>query len=312
VYRYTTNPQVATGDGFGIALRAGVKLSDMEFVQFHPTALDTPENPLALISEAVRGEGAVLLNAREERFMPRRHRLAELAPRDIVAREIFREQQAHGRVWLDARHLAKHPGGFASHFPGIHALCTARGIDPDRDLIPITPAAHYMMGGIVTDLTGRSSLARLYAAGEVARTGVHGANRLASNSLLEGLVFAERVARDLVTLDPLPNAPRRRAAWEVPPLADRGAAQVAADAIRSTMWEHAAIDRTARGLERGLARLAEIERRLSPGMTEERNLVQTARLIAEAALLRTESRGGHFRSDFPRAKRKWRGKHIDW
>ena len=312
VYRYTTNPQVATGDGFAIAFRAGVKLSDMEFVQFHPTALDTPENPLALISEAVRGEGAVLLNAREERFMPRRHRLAELAPRDIVAREIFREQQAHGRVWLDARHLAKDPGGFASHFPGIHALCTARGIDPDRDLIPVTPAAHYMMGGIVTDLAGRSSVDRLYAAGEVARTGVHGANRLASNSLLEGLVFAERVARDLVTLDPLPNAPRRRHAWEVPPLADRGAAQVAADAIRSTMWEHAAIDRTARGLEKGLARLAEIDRRLSPGMTEERNLLQTARLIAEAALLRTESRGGHFRSDFPRAKRKWRGKHIEW
>ena len=152
---------------------------------------------------------------------------------------------------------------------------------------------------------------RLWACGEVSRTGVHGANRLASNSLLEGLVFAERVARDLLETPRLTGLPRR-GTWQVPPLADRGAAQVAADAIRSTMWEHAAIDRTARGLEKGLARLAEIERRLSPGMTEERNLLQTARLIAEAALLRTESRGGHFRSDFPRAKRKWRGKHIEW
>jgi L-aspartate oxidase len=312
VYRYTTNPQVATGDGLAIALRAGVTLSDMEFVQFHPTALDTPENPLVLISEAVRGEGAILLNARGERFMPRRHRLAELAPRDVVAREIFREQQAHGRVWLDARHLAADPGGFRARFPGIHALCTARGIDPDRDPIPVTPAAHYMMGGIVTDLAGRSSLPGLYAAGEVARTGVHGANRLASNSLLEGLVFAERVARDLVTLDRPAPAPRRSPTWEVPPLADRGAAQVAADAIRSTMWEHAGIDRTARGLQQCLARLADIEARLTPGMTEERNMVQTARLIAEAALLRTESRGGHYRSDFPRAKRKWTGKHIEW
>jgi L-aspartate oxidase len=312
VYRYTTNPQVATGDGFAIAFRAGVTLSDMEFVQFHPTALDTPENPLALVSEAVRGEGAVLLNARGERFMTKRHRLAELAPRDVVAREIFREQQAHGRVWLDARHLAAQPGGFRARFPGIHALCTARGIDPDRDPIPVTPAAHYMMGGIVTDLAGRSSLAGLYAAGEVARTGVHGANRLASNSLLEGLVFAERVARELVAQPRQPRAPRRRTSWEVPPLADRGAAQVAADAIRSTMWTHAGIDRTARGLQQGLARLAEITARLTPGMTEERNLAQTARLIAEAALLRNESRGGHYRSDFPRAKRKWQGRHIEW
>src|SRR5919107_613171 len=180
VYRYTTNPQVATGDGFAIAQRAGVKLADMEFVQFHPTALDTPENPLALVSEAVRGEGAAPLNARR-----------------------------------------------------------ARGIDPARELIPVTPAAHYMMGGIVTDLCGRSSLARLYAAGEVGRTGVHGANRLASNSLLEGLVFAERVARDLEKTPRLREHPRRRVSWDVPPLEDRGAAQVNADAIRSVMWEHA-------------------------------------------------------------------------
>jgi L-aspartate oxidase len=263
VYRYTTNPQVATGDGYAIAHRAGAKLADMEFVQFHPTALDTPENPLQLISEAVRGEGAVLLNEAGERFMIKRHRLAELAPRDVVAR------------------------------------------------IPVTPAAHYMMGGIVTDLRGRASLDRLYACGEVSRTGVHGANRLASNSLLEGLVFAERVARDMIDTPKLPAVPRKKS-WEVPVLRDRGAAQVAADTIRQVMWDYCGIDRSAKGLRLGLAKLTEIESRLPQGATEEANMVQTSLLIADAALLRKESRGGHYRSDFPRAKRKWSGKHIEW
>ncbi|MHB1223410.1 MAG: L-aspartate oxidase [Gemmatimonadaceae bacterium] len=308
VYRYTTNPQVATGDGFAIAHRAQVKLTDMEFVQFHPTALDTPENPLALISEAVRGEGAVLLNSRGERFMPARHRLAELAPRDVVAREIFRERRGGERVYLDARHLGER---FIERFPGIYALCQARGMDPVHEPIPVTPAAHYMMGGIVTDLAGRSSLARLYACGEVASTGVHGANRLASNSLLEGLVFAERVARDLADT-PLLTSPPPVGDWQVPVLEDRGAAQVAADRIRSLMWRHAGIARTASGLRTGLDALRDIEVRLPSGATEERNLVQTAQLIAEAALMRKESRGGHFRSDFPRSKRKWKGRHIEW
>src|SRR5215470_5957538 len=222
IYRYTTNPVVATGDGYAIVHRAGVRLADMEFVQFHPTALDTPENPLALISEAVRGEGAVLVNAHGIRFMKGRHRLAELAPRDVVARAIFREQRT-GPVYLDARKLGR---SFTKRFPGIFALCQARGIDPRKDLIPVTPAAHYMMGGVVTDLSGRSTVSRLYAVGEVARTGVHGANRLASNSLLEGLVFAERVARDLAEQAPLAKVPSPTK-WKVPPLPDRGAAQVA-------------------------------------------------------------------------------------
>src|SRR5213593_1645418 len=235
VYRYTTNPVVATGDGFAIAHRAAVTLADMEFVQFHPTALDTPENPLALVSEAVRGEGATLVNDRGERFMKKLHRMAELAPRDVVARAIVRQQRAGHRVFLDARKLAS---TFARRFPGILALCLARGIDPRRDLIPVTPAAHYMMGGIVTDLVGRSSLERLYAVGEVSRTGVHGANRLASNSLLEGLVFAERVARDVVATEELKAIPRD-ASWAVPVLVDRGAAQVAADATREVMWRDA-------------------------------------------------------------------------
>ena len=309
VYRYTTNPLVATGDGFAIAHRAGATLADMEFVQFHPTALATRENPLALVSEAVRGEGAILLNSAGERFMPRRHKLAELAPRDVVAREIFREQKA-GPVYLDARKLGK---GFRLRFPGIFALCTARGIDPGRQLIPVTPAAHYMMGGIVTDLAGRSSLPGLYAAGEVSRTGVHGANRLASNSLLEGLVFAERVARDLGNVPKLAGVSKlAQGGWKVPPLVDRGAAQVAADEVRQVMWEYAGIARTARGLRKGLALLQEIADRLAPGATEERNLVDTARLITEAALMRRESRGGHFRSDYPKRQQAWRGKHIEW
>ena len=306
IYRYTTNPVVATGDGFAIAHRALVTLADMEFVQFHPTALATSENPLALISEAVRGEGAILVNSRGVRFMPARHRLAELAPRDVVARAIFREQR-YGPVFLDARKLGER---FVERFPGIFALCEARGLDPRTDLIPVTPAAHYMMGGIVTDLSGRSSAARLYAVGEVARTGVHGANRLASNSLLEGLVFAERVARDMSSITKLTRVPPA-SSWRVPPLADRGAAQVAADSIRDVMWEHAGIVRTARGLRIARERLADIETRLTAGMTEEQNMLQTAQLVVEAALRRRESRGGHYRVDFPRAKRTWTGRHIE-
>jgi L-aspartate oxidase len=306
VYRYTTNPVVATGDGFAIAHRAGARLADMEFVQFHPTALDTPENPLQLISEAVRGEGAILVNAQGDRFMPRRHRLAELAPRDVVARAIFREQR-QGKVYLDARKLGS---GFSKRFPGSFAICRARGIDPRRDLIPVTPAAHYMMGGVVTDLRGRSTVRRLYAVGEVARTGVHGANRLASNSLLEGLVFAERVARDLATAKPLASDPPVQD-WTVPLLVDRGAAQVSADTVRAVMWEHAGIARTAKGLRTALEALAAIEERLPSGATEEQNLIETARLIAEAALKRKESRGGHYRSDFPKPQRSWQGRHIE-
>ncbi len=308
LYRHTTNPQVATGDGYAIAHRAGATLADMEFVQFHPTALETSENPLALISEAVRGEGATLLNDRGTRFMPKRHKLAELAPRDIVAREIFREQQTGSRVWLDARKMGR---AFGRRFPGILQLCLNRGIDPRKELIPVTPAAHYMMGGIITDLAGRSSLERLYACGEVSRTGVHGANRLASNSLLEGLVFAERVARDAVNQPKLPRVPRR-GDWEVETLRDRGAAQVAAEEIRRVMWEHVGISRDAKGLTAARKSLEALRSRLTGDMTEELNMVDTARLIVASALKRKESRGGHFRRDFPKPRNAWRGKHIEW
>ncbi len=308
VYRYTTNPVVATGDGYAIAHRAGVTLADMEFVQFHPTALATPENPLALISEAVRGEGAVLRNPAGERFMEKKHRLADLAPRDVVAREIFRQQQSTGAVVLDATALGRK---FATRFPGIFALCQVRGIDPRTEPIPVTPAAHYMMGGIVTDLAGRSSVPGLFACGEVASTGVHGANRLASNSLLEGLVFAERIARELAGED-RHAAPRRARPFEVPPLADRGAAQVAADTVRRLMWEGAGIDREAKGLKSCLTQLDRLRSRLLPGMTEEASLCDTARMIAAGALARRESRGGHYRRDYPRPRAEWRNRHVEF
>jgi L-aspartate oxidase len=308
VYRYTTNPTVATGDGFAIAHRAGARMADMEFVQFHPTALATSENPLALVSEAVRGEGAILLDGNGRRFMTEKHKLAELAPRDIVAREIFRAQERAGTVHLDARALTD----FDTRFPGIFHLCTARGVNPLTDLIPVTPAAHYMMGGVVTDLDGRTTVPGMYACGEVACTGVHGANRLASNSLLEGLVFAERVSRDVATLQLHGIAAPAAAEWDVPVLIDHGAAQVAADAVRHVMWKYAGIDRTARGLRIAVNEVDAIEARLPVGATEELNMVQTARLIVQASLLRKESRGGHFRSDFPRAKKKWRETHIEW
>ena len=242
--------------------------------------------------------------------MPERHRLAELAPRDIVAREIFREQESGGQVYLDARRLGD---AFEQRFPGIFALCQARGIDPRTDLIPVTPAAHYMMGGVVTDLAGRSSLPRLYACGEVSRTGVHGANRLASNSLLEGLVFAERVARDLVSAAPLSGElPRRlrrggcRRSWIAVRRRSRrtrsGAScgKMPASCERPTDCGHASSNsRTSRT-------------GCPNGATEETNMVDTSLLIAEAALLRKESRGGHHRADFPKAKRKWQRRHIEW
>jgi L-aspartate oxidase len=239
--------------------------------------------------------------------MKKRHRRAELAPRDVVAREIFKEQKSTGAVFLDARSISN----FATRFPGIFAVCQARGLDPLNDLIPVTPAAHYMMGGIITDLAGRSSLQRLYSCGEVSRTGVHGANRLASNSLLEGLVFAERVARDMIATPALETEPQA-ARWSVPVLRDRGAAQVSADRIRQVMWDKAGISRTARGLRECVASISDILERLPAGATEEINMAQTALLIAEAALLRRESRGGHYRSDFPKQTRRWRGKHIEW
>lgn len=308
VYLRTTNPPVATGDGYALAHRAGAELADMEFVQFHPTALDTNETPLALISEAVRGEGAVLLDANGVRFMPALNELAELAPRDIVTRAVLHAQRATGGVILDATHLGEQ---FTTRFPGIFAVCMERGIDPRTRPIPVTPAAHYMMGGIVVDLVGRSTIPRLSAVGEVARTGVHGANRLASNSLLEGLVFAERVAHDVMPLEPLAHEPVIEA-WRVPTPPDRARAREAAQRVRVLMWEHAGIERTASGLRSCLAALDTIVAELPAGATEEHNLAFTAQLIAKSALMREESRGGHYRSDFPLLRSVWADRHVQF
>ena len=306
LFRYTTNPTVATGDGYALAHRAGAELTDMEFIQFHPTALDTPESPLSLISEAVRGEGAVLLDARGTRFMQREHALAELAPRDVVARAVMRAQREAGQVHLDATHLGER---FAARFPGIFTVCMERGIDPRRDAIPVTPAAHYTMGGVVTDLVGRTSLSRLYAVGEVACTGVHGANRLASNSLLEGLVFAERVARAVLEAPSIEHVPGARK-WSVPVMAPEAVAQNAATNIRALMWEHAGLERTSAGLRSCLAALESVAAKLPGGAIDETNMALTAQLITEAALLREESRGGHSRADFPLPRRAYARRHM--
>lgn len=313
LYQYTTNPFVATGDGFAMAARRGVELCDMEFVQFHPTALARDDDPMVLISEAVRGEGARLVNDAGDAFMQRVHPDGDLAPRDVVARAIFREMAAGRRVYLDTSPIGER---FPIRFPTITRACLERGIDPSRDPIPITPAAHFIMGGVRTDVHGRTTLPGLYACGEVACTGVHGANRLASNSLLEGLVFAERVARSLAEERgvPLPEPgslePELRAFDEAPqPLGEEATPQLFTR-LRRVMWDHAGIVRNRQGLEKAQQELAELEALAPPGAYVLRNMIETGRRIVKAALQREESRGGHFREDFPFESPQWRGRHI--
>jgi L-aspartate oxidase len=292
VFRETTNPLVATADGVAMALRAGAALLDMEFIQFHPTALAAPGAPRFLISEAVRGEGAHLRNSAGERFTN------ELAPRDQVARAIFREAGAgRGPVTLDLRHMD--PERVRSRFPRIASMCQRYGLDITRDPVPVTPAAHYVMGGIATDLCGRATLPGLYAAGEAAGTGVHGANRLASNSLLEGLVFGARAAVAMAD-DALPEP----ADTDVPerPQGD-DAAGPSREQVQENAWRWLGLERDAAGLRQFLAFAGE-GRRTSTwprdrARAEQRNLLDVASAIATCALFREESRGGHFRSDFP-------------
>ncbi len=306
LYARTTNPPEATGDGLAMAARAGARLADLEMVQFHPTALAAGADPLPLVTEALRGEGAVLLDERGERFLADLHPAAELAPRDVVARAIREVQQRGGEVMLDAvRSVGE---AFPRRFPTVYRACRRAGIDPRRRPIPVTPAAHYAMGGVAVDGDGRSSLAGLWACGEVASTGVHGANRLASNSLLEALVCGARVAADLGGL--LLPAPGARlgspeVVWREPEAdGDGGPAEAwpaeARRAIRQAAWQHAGLIRDRPGLESALAELAAIARRLPPRPGETRNLATVGRLVAAAALAREESRGGHYRSDFPR------------
>lgn len=308
LYRYTTNPAVATGDGIALAYQAGAELADMEFIQFHPTALRLPGVPVFLISEAVRGEGGRLYAPDGRRFMSEVDERAELAPRDIVARAIVREMAAAGsdHVWLDVTHLP--PARIAARFPQIYRFCLDQGLDITKQRIPVSPAAHYTMGGVRTNTWGETTLAGLYACGEVACTGVHGANRLASNSLLETVVFARRVVER--TLDsgaePLPPA---EDALSLLPAERAEAAPADLTSLQTLMWDQVGIVRDGDGLAAAGRTLAAWQAALPlaadrPGH-ELANLVLVARLVADAALRRTESRGAHFRADFPASDPAW-------
>jgi L-aspartate oxidase len=314
LFRYTTNPPEATADGLAIAARAGARLADLEFVQFHPTALAAGRDPMPLLTEALRGEGAVLVNGAGQRFMVDAHAAAELAPRDIVARAIWRQLQAGQPVFLDARSaIGEH---FPARFPTVFAHCQQHGLDPRRDLLPVAPAAHYHMGGVAVDLHGRTSLANLWACGEVACTGVHGANRLASNSLLEALVFGRRVGATVQRgLPPGPDTDLvRRLARKVcrnrVPLAPE-AELALRQRVRALMWEHAGLVRTEAGLRTALEEFRELEAHYRPVCGEVRNLLTAARLLTAAALLRHESRGAHFRADYPAGDPHWQ-RHSLW
>jgi L-aspartate oxidase len=314
LFLHTTNPEVATGDGMAMAYTAGAELADMEFVQFHPTALNLPGAPRFLLSEAMRGEGGVLRNEQGKRFMARYHERAELAPRDVVSRAIVAEMErtATRTVYLDMTELE--PRYLAARFPGIYETCRRYGLDIATDLLPVAPAAHYSMGGVRTDLDGRSTLQGLYAAGEVACTGVHGANRLASNSLLEGLVFGALAGRAAVVDNrntsaishKIPSVETGRAE-ELP----RNIAQrpdeislAVRKRVRRLMWERVGLLRSRASIERALAEFEQIARAALGHAS--RNFLTVATLIARSALWREESRGAHFRIDFPARDEHWR------
>jgi L-aspartate oxidase len=315
IYRETTNPDVATGDGMAIAYDAGAVLSDMEFMQFHPTALAVKGAPRFLLSEALRGEGAILRNVNLERFMKRYNEAQELAPRDIVARAIVTEMHrtAAGHVYLDM--TAKSEEFLKKRFPRIYETCMSYGLDLASDLAPVCPAAHYMMGGVKTDLWGRTSLPGLYAAGETADTGVHGANRLASNSLLEGLVFGARSGQAMMKDAPvakrntvgLPGSPAPKPGngptVHTAKPAVKNACSAVLDRIRDIMWRQVGILRDGKDLAAAITQLQAIDlpKCEKPGRAEFelRNLHSLALLMARSALAREESRGSHYRADFP-------------
>jgi L-aspartate oxidase len=329
LYRETTNPEVATGDGMAIAYEAGAVLSDMEFVQFHPTALLVKGAPRFLLSEALRGEGGILRNANLERFMKRYNEAQELAPRDIVARAIVSEMHRTQTEYVYLDMTAKKQEFLQKRFPRIYETCVTYGVDLASDLAPVCPAAHYMMGGVKTDLWGRTSLPGLYAAGETAATGVHGANRLASNSLLEGLVFGARAGQAMIKDAPvkkrsgaaLPGSPAPKPGNSVDSHTVRrtGKAEVkdprvtALEKIRDVMWKQVGILRSGKDLGAAVEKLQGVELPgcEKPGRAEKelRNLHSLALLIARSALAREESRGSHYRSDFPYRNDEDFGKH---
>jgi len=305
LYRNTTNPEVATGDGVAMAYLAGADVSDMEFVQFHPTALYLKNAPRFLLSEALRGEGAYLRNMEMSRFMAKYHPLGELAPRDVVARAIVHELQVTKSpdpvVYLDLTHL--NPDHVKRRFPRIYSTCLQYNIDIATDVIPIRPAAHYAMGGVRTDLVGRTSVKGLYAAGEAASTGVHGANRLASNSLLEGLVFGSRSGEAMREALGHPRArskPRLASSSNGP--VDAGLEELIGQ-VRDVMWDKVGIVRDGARLRHAIEKLQGLEHRAAHPRTrrafEARNILTSGLLVARSALAREESRGGHYRTDFP-------------
>ena len=307
VFSDTTNPRVATGDGLAMAYRAGARVIDLEFVQFHPTALRVPGRPRFLLSEALRGEGARLINDAGEPFMPRYDKAGDLAPRDRVARAIETERARTGRdVYLSLQHLDA--AYVHERFPLISSACRRAGLDLAGDRIPIGPAAHYVMGGVETDLDGRTSLEGLFAAGEVACTGVHGANRLASNSLLEGLVFGARAGHAMKASGreaPSGTAESGRPSPEHK--ASQASSMPAASDVQALMWRHAGLFRNAQGLQAAASELDAMCRELEqqddaahgPDARRTLSLITVGRLIAGAALRRTESRGAHYREDYP-------------
>jgi L-aspartate oxidase len=291
LYAVTTNPPEARGEGLGMAARAGALVADPEFVQFHPTALAVGRDPAPLATEALRGEGAVLIDSSGERFMIAAHPDAELAPRDVVARAIHTQIAAGRNVFLDCREAIG--AEFPRRFPTVHAACVAAGIDPATQPIPVAPAAHYHMGGIASDARGRSSLPGLWVVGECAATGLHGANRLASNSLLEGLVFGARVGEDIRGM--LAPGPARGA----PPAPLRFASPPAPHVLRNAMTRSVGLERDADGLRSALATIARLERASDEPALQ--NMIAAAKLVSAAALARRESRGAHWRTDYPQS-----------
>jgi L-aspartate oxidase len=301
LYALTTNPSYAKGEALAMAARAGAVIADAEFVQFHPTAIDAGIDPAPLATEALRGEGAKLVNGNGERFMLAIDPRGELAPRDVVARAVYNELSAGRGAFLDCREAIG--ARFAAEYPTVWGHCQRAGIDPAKDLIPVAPAEHYHMGGIATDIRGRTSVVGLWAVGEVASTGLHGANRLASNSLLEAVVLGARAAADIRAFLPKGRIghfvqPRRivgsRATESVPH-------RESFDRLRALMTTYVGVQRSGKGLQLALAAFKDLEA-TADGDSVLANMILTARLVATAALMRKESRGGHYRTDYPETK----------
>ena len=310
LYRYTTNPEVTTGDGVALAYQAGAAVMDMEFYQFHPTALRLPGAPPFLITEAMRGEGAGLRNVHGDAFMAGYHPQGDLAPRDVVSRALLEEMRRTGadHIALDATHLP--PELLATRFPSIYKTCGAYGLDITKDPIPVSPAAHYMMGGVLTNTEGETTLPGLYACGEAACTGLHGANRLASNSLLETVVFGQRVVRR--SLEGGWTGPRPEGAYELQAQSSP-AEEPSLEGLQALNWSNVGIIRSREGLTEAAGTFAAWDAGTSSGGDrsdrELANMVTLGRLMAEAALVREESRGAHFRTDFPGTSEAW-GRHT--